>query len=405
MLSKADEDQLQRVCGNDETLAEARKLVPLAKARTKRGSGHYVSGLTTALPAICAYIISKHLNNNDVALDSARQSACLNTSDFNKALRTVSTVLEAELSPRQRAVGYDILHEKYAVEMSYSIFSMFLRQTETALVQLETPYDVGSSEVHCAIFFWVSLIANVKQLPTIDEFSQDNAILSKRIAPIIMILNDNCKSLKNKIIEGATTSSRPSSPTKSLIKSTVTYTPRRTPSKPRRELLTRDSAKKASGSGLSATKADNSADTSDVEMARPETPSKKRKLDISSSISPSKRRLPFPPITPSASHITRITSPLTTKTLATPAIPSPLRRSARFVLQEEVDAVMDTDEEEDRGSEAVDRSLKIEFMLEEKYEKEEPALKRRFRPVYQDLKQWYARDAKMLRIWKEAKPI
>lgn len=59
MLSKADEDQLQRVCGNDETLAEARKLVPLAKARTKRGSGHYVSGLTTALPAICAYIISK----------------------------------------------------------------------------------------------------------------------------------------------------------------------------------------------------------------------------------------------------------------------------------------------------------------------------------------------------------
>lgn len=94
-------------------------------------------------------------------MDSARQSACLNTSDFNKALRTVSTVLEAELSPRQRAVGYDILHEKYAVEMSYSIFSMFLRQTETALVQLETPYDVGSSEVHCAIFFWVSLIANV----------------------------------------------------------------------------------------------------------------------------------------------------------------------------------------------------------------------------------------------------
>jgi hypothetical protein len=105
------------------------------------------------------------LNNNDVAIDSARQSACLNTSDFNKALRIVSTVLEPELSPRRkRAIAYDILHEKYAVEMSYSIFSMFLRQAETALVQLETRYDVGSSEVHCAIFFWVSSIIKVSDI-------------------------------------------------------------------------------------------------------------------------------------------------------------------------------------------------------------------------------------------------
>lgn len=59
MLPKADEDQLQRVCGNNETLAEARKLLPLARARTKPGSGHYLSGLTSALPAICAYIVSK----------------------------------------------------------------------------------------------------------------------------------------------------------------------------------------------------------------------------------------------------------------------------------------------------------------------------------------------------------
>jgi hypothetical protein len=112
------------------------------------------------------------LNNNDVALDSARQSACLNTSDFNKALRMVTTVLEAELSPKRRkTVAYDLLHEKYAVAMSYSIFSMFLRQAESALVQLETRYDVGSSEVHCAIFFWVSSILKVSYISTLHHLS------------------------------------------------------------------------------------------------------------------------------------------------------------------------------------------------------------------------------------------
>jgi len=59
MLSKADEQQLQRVCANQETLFAARRLVPLAKARTKQGSGHYLAELATGLPAICAYLVSK----------------------------------------------------------------------------------------------------------------------------------------------------------------------------------------------------------------------------------------------------------------------------------------------------------------------------------------------------------
>jgi len=59
MLTKVDEEQLQRVCVNEETLFAARKLVPLAKARTKQGSGHHLAELATGLPAICAYLVSK----------------------------------------------------------------------------------------------------------------------------------------------------------------------------------------------------------------------------------------------------------------------------------------------------------------------------------------------------------
>lgn len=68
-----------------------------------------------------------------------------------------------------------------------------------------------------------------------------------------------------------------------------------------------------------------------------------------------------------------------------------------------MDAVMDVDDDDDGVGEGADKNFKIDFAPEGKIEKEELASKKRFRPVYQDLKQWYARDAKIVRIWKETK--
>lgn len=62
------------------------------------------------------------------------------------------------------------------------------------------------------------------------------------------------------------------------------------------------------------------------------------------------------------------------------------------------------DVDDDAIDEGVNRSLEVDLAKvgEEKDEEEEPVSLRRFRPVYQDLKQWYARDARVSRMWKEA---
>ncbi len=83
-----------------------------------------------------------------------------------------------------------------------------------------------------------------------------------------------------------------------------------------------------------------------------------------------------------------------------------MRRSARFVLQEEVDDEMDVDEDDVGGD--VNRSLEVDLSKvakdddKEEEDLEEAMATKRFRPVYQDHKQWYARDARVLRMWKAA---
>ncbi len=103
------------------------------------------------------------LNNNDVTLDSARRSSCLNPTDFALALRNITRVLKPELNPKKRRkeITYDILHEKYHVGMSFSTFSTFLRQAENALIQLDGRLQLESPYNRCAIFFWASSIIKV----------------------------------------------------------------------------------------------------------------------------------------------------------------------------------------------------------------------------------------------------
>ncbi|KAJ3572762.1 hypothetical protein NP233_g2877 [Leucocoprinus birnbaumii] len=354
--------------------------------------------------------VSDHLNNNDVALETARQASCLNNNDFKKALRTVSTVLESELSSKKskKDITYDVLHEKYAISLSFTSFSVFVRQAENQLLQLDERYKANSPDVKAAVFFWASSAISVQDLPAMDEFAQENSLLPKKLAPVVKLLTDKCTSLRKKLIEASQNPSRPSSPTKSLLQSSTPRTPRRSPTKTLRELPTRESVKKQRQ--LQLVERDSSqpgqSTPSDVDMVPPETPTKKRKLESSSSTPLTNKRVQFPPITPAAHHITHSTPHTKVDINPTPAVPSPLRRSARFVLQQEADASMDVDEEEEEGPVEINRSLEVDLAKagfdDEEDLREEPLLTRRFRPVYQDYKQWLARDAKVLRLWKDA---
>jgi len=233
----------------------------------------------------------------------------LHANDFNKALRTVSGVLESDLSPKKwkRMVSYDSFREEHSVGQS--------------LPNLRTPHRLSKKPL--------------RDLPTRESMRKQRLV------------------------------------------STIEQRP--------------------------------SEDADDV--AATETPSKKRKLDVSPLTPLTKGRVTFPPITPAASHITYVTPMKSdTKANSTPAIPSPLRRSARVALQQEVDASIEIDEEEEQVPANVNRSLKAQFAKidedagEDLMRENNPA-HRRFRPAYQDYKQWFTRDARVLRMWKEASVI
>ena len=257
--------------------------------------------------------------------------------------------------------------------------------------------------------------SQMKDLPALDEFAQDNSILPQRLLPIIKLLKDKCSTLKAKLVKASQILSRPSSPTKSVLQPSAPHTPRRSPKKPLRDLPTRESMRKQR---LAPTIEPGPSKTADdvailnINMNPPETPTKKRKLNTLSPMPSTKRQVIFPPTTPAASHTTHtisMKSPSQMKASSTPAIPSPLRRSARFVLQQEVDAFMEVDEE-DQVPVDVNRSLKAEFSKTDEDADENPKIEdypvyRRFRPAYQDYKQWFARDARVLRMWKEASVV
>ena len=184
-------------------------------------------------------------------------------------------------------------------------------------------------------------------------------------------------------------------------------TPRRSSKKPLRDLPTRESMRKQRL--VSTIEQRPSEDVDDV--AATETPSKRRKLDVSSLTPLTKGRVIFPPITPAALHISHVT-PMKSETKAnsTPAIPSPLRRSARVALQQEVDASIEIDEDEEQVPANVNRNLKAQFAKIDEDGDENPMrgnylAHRRFHPAYQDQKQWFTRDARVLRMWKEASVI
>jgi hypothetical protein len=66
---------------------------------------------------------------------------------------------------------------------------------------------------------------------------------------------------------------------------------------------------------------------------------------------------------------------------------------------------MEEEEEEEEVPAAVNQSLEVDLAKvgddDEDLRTEALLVERRFRPVYQDHRQWLARDARVLSMWKE----
>ncbi|KAF5377882.1 hypothetical protein D9615_006679 [Tricholomella constricta] len=379
------DDLLRSICNSEETLNDALAVLRLAQQKTAPGSGYELGPHRTGLPAISAYIASRRLNNNDVTRNNAQVASCLKASDFEKALFTVEAAIGGTRRSRGSKDIYETLIKTYAPTIDRQQFLDWMAAVNRALIQSDNkfnPEDTSEGpEVKYAIFFWTYNAATGKNLTTQQEFASEHHISLKILTKLLNKLTGCCTSVKARIQNDVKVKRSPAKP--------VAATPRRSPKKALRALPSRDSPTKRK---LAEPLAEQTSDDEVSDALLPETPSKKRKADLSTklslpSLSPIK--LVFPPVASSS----RVTPD--THTIASGASAPPRRAAAVSHSPSQRDeSVMDVDD-------GTDNHQRLPS-LHEKSDMESLPLRRRFRPVYLDHKQWYGVDKRVKRIWKQA---
>ncbi|KAF5311702.1 hypothetical protein D9611_009551 [Ephemerocybe angulata] len=391
-----EEEKLKQMGCSAEVYQKALGLTHKAKVATKPGTGRELGELSTALVPICALMASEELNSSDVTIDAAQAASCLKKADFNKAQQIIRAALGSG-STSKKAETYTSLAERYVHHtILRALLVDFCHQTEEEAKKLKMKM---TKDTVCTVFYWVCASAKLKELPESADYCKDQAISHKLMAPQCTKLTKNHAALRKRITEEtkAKTASRTPSPTKRGA-ATPTATPRRSGRQPQRELLTKESVKKASAAkaagSLLPLPIPEEDDSDDDEGSLPETPTKRRRLDPTTASKSSPRSL-FPPV--ASSSRVRLDEeydvPQTPRRNATlPSRSSPLKRA--ILPQEEDDVSMDQDQAPEASDASEDEDDDDGDPTNEGYT--------RFRPVYVEQRQWNMRGKRVRRLLRLA---
>ncbi|PCH40114.1 hypothetical protein WOLCODRAFT_162106 [Wolfiporia cocos MD-104 SS10] len=103
-MSRALYRQLPGLCSRPETLNKAQELLNAASVKTGPGTGYDLGDAAgNGLPAICAYLASEELGNNDVSEKIAQTASCL----MPKVFRQLTGVVRSALAEKNSAVDDD----------------------------------------------------------------------------------------------------------------------------------------------------------------------------------------------------------------------------------------------------------------------------------------------------------
>ncbi|KAK2465414.1 hypothetical protein APHAL10511_002768 [Amanita phalloides] len=400
---------------NPETLELAKAMLREATVKTKPGSGFELGSRTTGLPAICAYIACQRLKTNELTRKTTQIASCLKDADFEKAFHIVEAAIGGNRPSSSKVASYKSICSDYNANESQ--LAPFFRQTEHALLRIDGRYNSERMvEVRYSIFFWVYYLWKSENVSP-KQFSDDNKLSYKTFKAIVTTLEAKCKTLRAKIIERA--KSQTNSPTKTMS----TPSNRSRLKQPLRDLPSRDFLQKRRlTSPERATLTDQP--TLDNLTARPfpETPTKKRKLENTSSDIPQK-----PAISTPLKSILR-TSPRKGSTISTPsrvkldvtrferedtpgsdveigsgALPAPSFARGQSPPSDGSASGIEPDsaDELDIDNSMIDDvgSFLSSPSKHRTSTKAGPASIRRFRPVYLDLKQWKTLDPRLQAIY------
>ncbi|KAL4250622.1 hypothetical protein ABKN59_005370 [Abortiporus biennis] len=164
---------IRRLCSKPETLKRAQNIFNTAKLKTQPGSGYEIPDALPGLQAICAYLASEELQNNDVSKAVARTSSCLDPKVFNNGLAVVRTALAASDSKSKETVEHSPAEEinyEYLVQMfklkQVDFMASCMRDVENTIAQsreLGKKYAIPSDVVMIAVFCWMAKVLLLKK--------------------------------------------------------------------------------------------------------------------------------------------------------------------------------------------------------------------------------------------------
>ncbi|KAK0243908.1 hypothetical protein EDD85DRAFT_179801 [Armillaria nabsnona] len=380
-----------RLCDDIETRETAKEIYRLANAKTRPGSGFDLGALRTGLPAICVYIASIRLKNNQISRASAQQSSCLKPSDFDKGVTAVESALGTGTSRRSRSNTdgfYQNLIEEYDLTPIAQLITSWVRRTESVLVMREV-FNVDRKEVKCAVFFWVCSFLKDDVVIEKEAFLSQFAIDAKTFEPIVKKLIKTAGSLAQQI-KAERLSYDPSK--KITPFSTPHASPRKSPSKTPLRVAPSNSPTKLD---LSPTK------TTAKPLFAPSTPSTRKSPSKPLRVPPTndKRKEDNPP-----TKKRKLPSPQ-------PAEEVPMQSPTKKRKVQTPLAKVDEDENPFQSpSKKSSSRIHTPFPQpqfsppDDLFSEEEPELvpQRRFRPVFLDAKQWASRDPRLESIARKA---
>ncbi|KAF8170919.1 hypothetical protein BJ912DRAFT_996366 [Pholiota molesta] len=353
------------------------------------GSGRAVGGFTTGLPAACVLLAVERRNTGEITAKAAQAASCLKPKDFTRVYEFVKAAVEQ--AERDTCITYDELHKKYKLEDFAEFLDPWITRTEDKLVELGYEDD---QTTRCAVYFWVSNAIKPKALPATATFSKSHELSFKSFVALVEVLNQHESVMKKDIQTTfkATLSHQKNIPSlhkhfaarrSSRISNTTALLQAATPSStPRKRQNERSPTKVAQPTPLRLLPG--------RKVPLRELPSKDtpKKRPIEDSETPTKKPRTEPVFTPIP------IAPPTSTPLRLPAFSSPRKKAQTIPLNS-------LPEPSRSSPPKFNNVIDAPMTSEDESEPDEPIVRRRFRPVYLEHKQWYAKDPRLERKWKK----
>ncbi|KIM59826.1 hypothetical protein SCLCIDRAFT_125474 [Scleroderma citrinum Foug A] len=400
MASTLYQQQLKGLCLSQETFERAKSILNLVSLRTGHGTGF--AGNTATLPAVAAYLASEQLGTNEVTLNTAAVSACVQRRVFEDFLKKVRKAIQFDGDDQEQldasgVVTYQSLVASHVPQDALDAVE-WMEEAEEALpgaVMLKDRH--GTTSVKCAVFSWVCDLIQVRFPHSVanNEICAAYNVPLRTLKSIANTLDLHCGDIADRIRSGLPhqstgSSATPSksypntrlqvqaslkkSPTKSAMKGKSReqeLTPSKTPSQKRAVVFSRSIR---------------SSDDMDDDVSFPATPTKKRRVDSSANVTsqagiattPRKRttRATDEDTAIAAFHAAVTGRASNVSSPARPVPPLPRLLGTRTTPG-------DADPSTPRPSASA-------------------RPRRRYYPVFLDQQQWLARDQRVERIWADA---